>query len=153
MTRLLLARQEARSRRSFRLAAAGLIFGFSAVLAFQAKADCQEDIGKIMKRRLDAVAQVNKASKTAGGKLDPISACPKLKALAAVEGEATAYFQKNKDWCNVPGDFLEKMSASYQRTSGFAGKACSLAVQVKKAQQQQAQQQQEMAPKLPAGPL
>ena len=106
-----------------------------------------------MKKRLDAIALVNKASKTTDNKLDPISACPKLKTLASAEGEANAYLQKNKDWCNIPPDFLEKMSASYSKSSSFAAKACALAVQVKKMQTQQAQQQQEAAPKLPAGPL
>lgn len=123
------------------------------MMCFAARADCQDDINKLMKRRLDAVALVNKASKSVGGKLDPVAACPRLKSLASVEGEATAYMQKNKDWCNLPPDFVDKMSASYSRTSSFAVKACSVAVQFKKMQQQQAQQQQEAAPKLPSGPL
>jgi hypothetical protein len=118
-----------------------------------AKADCKEDIDKIMQRRMGEVALLNKISKANGGKLDPIAACPRLRSLAVVEAEATAYFTKNKDWCNLPPDFVDKMSAAHTKTVGFAAKACSFAVKIKQAQQQQAQQQQEMAPKLPAGPL
>lgn len=117
-----------------------------------ARADCQEDVGKLMQKREAAVALVNK-SKGAGGKLDPVLACPRLKSLAVIEAEADAYFAKNKDWCNLPADLVEKMSTSAKRTSSFAGQACAFVVKLKQMQQQQAQQQQEQAPKLPTGPL
>lgn len=132
-----------------RMAFAGLALGVSAV---SAKADCQSDIGAIMKRREAAVAMVNK-SKAANGKLDPLLACPRLKSLQVVENEAVAYFSKNAEWCNLPPDFTEKMSSSAKRTASFAGQACGIAVKIKQMKSQQAQQQQEMAPKLPAGPL
>ena len=105
-----------------------------------------------MKKREAAVAFVNKA-KAANGKLDPTLACPRLRSLAVVENEAVAYLTKNGDWCNVPPDLTEKMSASAKRTAGFAGQACGFAAKIKQMQSQQAQQQQEMAPKLPTGPL
>ena len=154
MTGTLLHRGWTPGTRNRLIAAVAVSLSLASIATGSARADCQEDITKMMKRRLEAVAAVNNAGKAAGGKLDPIAACPRLKSLAAIEGEANAYMQKNKDWCNLPGEFVDKMSASYSKTSGFAAKACSIAVQVKKMQQQQqAQQQQEAAPKLPAGPL
>ena len=129
------------------LAGLGLAFG-----TLCARADCQTDIGNIMKRREAAVALVNK-SKAANGKLDPLLACPRLKTLQAVETEAVAYFTKNAEWCNLPPDFTDKMSTSAKRTTSFAGQACQIAAKVKQAQTQQAQQQQDAAPKLPSGPL
>lgn len=117
-----------------------------------ARADCSQDVGALMKRREAAVAFVNKA-KGAGGKLDPVLACSRLRALSVVENEAVAYFTKNKDWCNLPSDLTDKMSASVKRTIQFAGQACGVAAKVKQMQQQQAQQQQEALPKLPTGPL
>ena len=118
-----------------------------------AHADCKEDVEKLMTRRMGEVAQLNKISKANGGKLDPAAACPRLRSLASVEAEATAYFTKNQDWCNLPPDFAGKMAAAHAKTVGFANKACSFAAKVKQMQQQQAQQQQDAAPKLPSGPL
>ena len=131
------------------LGMAGLVLAAASTVA---RADCQAEIGAIMKKREAAVALVNKA-KAGNGKLDPIAACPRLRSLAAVETEATAYFEKNKEWCNLPPELVDKMTASSKRTATFAGQACQVAVKVKQMQQQQAQQQQEMAPKLPTGPL
>ena len=126
--------------------------GLCTVASVAARADCQEDIGKLMQRRMAAVAVVNK-SKGPTGKLDPVAACPRLRTLAALESEASAYLVKNKDWCNLPADFVDKMTESSKKTATFATQACGFAVKMKQMQQQQAQQQQEAAPKLPAGPL
>jgi hypothetical protein len=133
------------------LAAATL--GFTSL----ALADCNEDFGKLMAKRMAEIGALNKISKGNGGKLDPIAACPRLRELAAAEGEVVAYMNKNKDWCNLPDDLVEKMTASRAKTASVAVKACGFAVKMKqmqKQQQQQAQQgQQEQAVKLPTGPL
>ena len=131
------------------LALTGMILAAGTLAA---RADCQEDVGKLMQRRQTAVDGVNKA-KTAAGKLDPTLACPRLRVLAAIEGEANAYFTKNQDWCNLPPDLVEKISASAKRTAGVAVQACNFVVKMKEMQKQAQQQQQEMAPKLPSGPL
>ena len=122
-------------------------------------ADCQEDIGKIMKERLDLIAQLNKLNTGKGGKgqLDPTAACPKLRTLAAVEGRLVSYLEKNKDWCNVPDQFLENAKTGRGKSVAFAGKACAVAAQVEKMKRQQAQGGGAGAPqqvqKLPSGPL
>jgi hypothetical protein len=116
-------------------------------------ADCQSDVNGLMKKRMSAVAAVNATAKKNGGKLDPVAACPQLRSLAAIEGEAQAYFTKNADWCNLPPDFSAKMSEAHAKTQSFATKACSFAVKMKEMQKQQAQQAAEALPKLPTGPL
>ena len=131
------------------LALAGLVLAAGTLAA---RADCQEDVGKLMQRRQAAVEGVNKA-KTAGGKLDPTLACPRLRILSTIENETNAYFTKNQDWCNLPPDLVEKISTSAKRTAGVAVQACNYAVKVKEMQKQAQQQQQELAPKLPTGPL
>lgn len=140
-----------KGRRVLLLAGLSMVVGVSV-----AHADCNTDVGGYMKRREAAVLFVNKA-KAANGKLDPTLACPRLRSLNAVENEAVAYFNKNKDWCNLPSDLVDRMNDSAKRTATFAGQACAFAAKVKQmqqqAQQQQQQQQQEMAPKLPTGPL
>ncbi|WP_245504252.1 hypothetical protein [Lichenihabitans psoromatis] len=122
-----------------------------------AMADCNDDFAKLMSKRMSEIGALNKISKSNGGKLDPIAACPRLKSLSAAEGEVVNYMTKNKEWCGLPDDLIEKMTASRAKTASIAVKACSFAVKMKQAQQQQAQQaqqgQQEQAVKLPTGPL
>lgn len=137
-------------RPSFQLLVAVSLCLFSGVT--MARADCQQDIGALMKKREAAVAVVN-GSKAKNGKLDPMLACPRLRNLGAIEKEAVAYFQKNKEWCNLPDDLVSKMTSSSQRTTQFAAQACAFAVKAKQMQQQAQQQQQDALPKLPTGPL
>ena len=132
-----------------------LLAAVTAATSGVARADCNEDFGKLMARRMSQVTALNAISKANGGKLDPVAACPRLKALAAIETEVVAYMGKNKDWCNLPDDLVSKMTASRAKSASFAVKACGFAVKMKQMQQQQAQQQQQQQQvvKLPAGPL
>lgn len=128
--------------------------GFAATSAF---ADCNSDFAGLMTKRMTEINALNKISKTNGGKLDPLAACPRLRNLAAAEGEVVGYMNKNKDWCNLPDDIVEKMSVTHAKTVSYAAKACGFAVKMKEMQAQQqkqaAQGQQEQAIKLPTGPL
>jgi hypothetical protein len=136
---------------------AGLLASLSIVSAGLARADCNEDLGKLMSKRMAEIGALNKISKANKGKLDPIAACPRLKNLAADEAAVAAYMTKNKDWCNLPDDLVQKMNDSHVKTASVAVKACGFAVKMKQMQQQQAaqvqQQQQQQAVKLPTGPL
>lgn len=133
-------------------------FAFLAASA-PAFADCQEDMGKIMNERLGLIAQLNKmntGAKGGKGQLDPIAACPKLRSLAAVEGRLVSYLEKNKDWCNVPDQFVDNAKTGRDKSISFAAKACQVAAQVQKMKQQQAQgggAGGQQVQKLPAGPL
>jgi hypothetical protein len=128
---------------------AGLI-ALSTGVAF---ADCQEDMGKLMAKRQGMLEQLNKLTNGGKAKLDPVAACPKLKSLVSVENEVVAYLEKNKDWCNVPDNFLDNAKAGRAKDSGFAAKACQFAAQVAKMKQQQAEGGGPQVQKLPAGPL
>ena len=121
---------------------------------------CQEDIAKISARRQAMIEVMNRAVKASHGKLDPVTSCPKLRNLAAIEGEFVAYMVKNKEWCHVPDEALANVQASQRKTSSVASRACNVAVQVRRQQQQQQQQasgggggQQPQAQRLPSGPL
>lgn len=136
--------------------AAGLLIGGTVA----ARADCSADFGALMSKRMADIGALNKISKAGGGKLDPVAACPRLRSLAAAEGEVVAYMNKNKDWCNLPDEVVVKMTATHAKTETFAAKACGLVVLLKqRAAQQQKQAQsaqgqvQEQAIKLPTGPL
>jgi hypothetical protein len=115
--------------------------------------DCNQDIGALTKKRQGIIDQLNKLSQGGKKQLDPIAACPKLRALVAVEHELLAYLTKNKDWCSVPDEAFQNVSASTGKSGKVANQACTVAAQMKKAQEQQASGLNAPQRKLPAGPL
>jgi hypothetical protein len=131
---------------------AGLIFAdMPAVLA----QDCNADVGALMKKRMDMMEQLNANAKANKGKLDPVAGCAKLKGLVAVDHEILAYFTKNKEWCSIPDDATANIQADADKTGTVANQACTIAAQMKKAQEQQAAGGGigGQAQKLPSGPL
>jgi hypothetical protein len=115
--------------------------------------DCNDDIGNLTKKRQAIIDQLNHLAKGGKNQLDPIAACPKLRALVAAEHELVGYLTKNKDWCAIPDEALQNISASTAKSGGVANQACAAAAQMKKAQQQQATGAAPQGQKLPTGPL
>ena len=116
--------------------------------------DCNQDIGALTKKRQEILDQLNKLAQGGKKQLDPVAACPKLRALVAVEQELLAYLTKNKDWCAVPDEAFQNISASTGKSGKVANQACTVAAKMKKAQEQQASGALNVPqPKLPAGPL
>jgi hypothetical protein len=117
-------------------------------------ADCNQDIGALTKKRQGIIDQLNKLAQGGKKQLDPVAACPKLRALVAVEQELLAYVTKNKDWCAVPDEAFQNISESTGKSGKVANQACTVAAKMKKAQEQQASGALNAPqPKLPAGPL
>ncbi len=115
---------------------------------------CNEDLGKLGEQRNAEIKKLNDISKSHGGKLDPIAACPVLQKLKSVEASMSAYMVKNKDWCNLPEELVNNFHNASGRTATMAGQACALAVKAKQMQQQGGMAGPAMpAVKLPAGPL
>jgi hypothetical protein len=116
--------------------------------------DCNQDIGALSKKRQGIIDQLNQLAQGGKKQLDPVASCPKLRALVAVEHELLAYLTKNKDWCAVPDEAFQNITASTGKSGKVADQACKVAAQMKKAQEQQASGALN-APqtKLPAGPL
>jgi hypothetical protein len=116
--------------------------------------DCNQDIGALTKKRQGVIDELNKLAQGGKKQLDPIASCPKLRALVAVEHELLAYLTKNKDWCAVPDEAFQSISASTGKSGKVANQACTVAAKMKKAQEQQASGALNVPqPKLPAGPL
>jgi hypothetical protein len=117
--------------------------------------DCNGDVGVLMKKRGDVMEQLNAVAKANKGKLDPVAGCVKLKALVGVDREILAYFTKNKEWCAIPDEASQSITADVEKTTTVANQACTIAAQMKKAQEQQAAGGGlgEKPQKLPNGPL
>ncbi|MCI0466247.1 MAG: hypothetical protein L0Y57_04475 [Beijerinckiaceae bacterium] len=115
--------------------------------------DCNQDIGALTQKRQGVIDQLNALAQGGKKQLDPAASCPKLRALVAVERELLAYLTKNKDWCAVPDEAFRNISASADKTGKVASQACTIAEQMKKAQEQQASGALNAQQKLPSGPL
>jgi hypothetical protein len=116
--------------------------------------DCNQDIGALTKKRQGIIDQLNQLAQGGKKQLDPVASCPRLRALVAVERELLAYLTKNKDWCAVPDDAFQNVTASTGKSGKVANQACTVAAKMKKAQEQQASGALNVPqPKLPAGPL
>lgn len=124
-----------------------------------ARADCQSDIQGFMKRRDGVIAELNKMTGGKKKQLDPIAACPKFRALTKIMGDAEAYFVKNKDWCQIPDQFVDGAKAQRAQFAKTAGQACGIAAKVEKMKKEAARQAAEgvmgqpQAQALPHGPL
>lgn len=134
-----------------------LTVGFLLLAPIAAEADCNSDLGALAQKRAIVGAALEKNKKAHGGKIDPILACPQLKALAAAQAAVVAYMTKNKDWCALPDELVQKTAQAEAQIAGFGAKACGMVAKIKQMQAQQAsqaaQQQQQQTLKLPAGPL
>lgn len=140
------------------LTAASLALGSLLAMPALAQESCETDIGKLQEKRMSVMNEIGVLQKKGEGKLDPISACPKLRSLASVEKDMFTYMQKNQAWCNIPDDVLNNVKEGSGKTAQVATQACNLAAQARKQQQQQAAGAggpgfAAPAPKLPAGPL
>jgi hypothetical protein len=139
------------SARKALLAATSGLFFFICGAAYAI--DCNQDIGALTKKRQGIIDQLNQLAQGGKKQLDPIASCPKLRALVASERELVAYLAKNKDWCAVPDEAFQNISASAGKSSKVANQACTVAAQMKKAQEQQASGALNAQQKLPGGPL
>jgi len=104
--------------------------------------------------RLEALNTLIKASK--GHQIDPAVFCAKSGGLNTAENALIGYMLKNKDWCSIPDDAINQLKENHAKSASFAARACSVAAQRRKMEEQQAQGGGAGAPQaqpLPAGPL
>ena len=131
-----------------------VVIGLSGTAAFAG--DCNTDIAALSQKRQGVMEKLNVLAKATKGKLDPVASCPTLKGLVVTETALLKYLEANKNWCNVPDAAVDNLKAASAKSQQFATQACTLAVQVKKQQQQQASGGNALgieAQKLPTGPL
>ena len=124
-----------------------------------ALADCQTDIQGYMKRRDAIIAQLKGLQKGPKKQLDPGAACPKFRSLSSVMSETVAYFEKNKEWCQIPDAFIDGAKQQRAQFSKTAGQACGVAAKIEQMKKQAAQQAAQggmggsQVQQLPRGPL
>jgi hypothetical protein len=134
----------------------GLLFlAWSAFSGTASAQSCSEDMAAFGKSRSTEIEALNAISAAHDKKLDPVAACPHLRKMKDIEAKMAEYMAKNKDWCNIPDDFIAKFKESAVRTATVAQQACALAAKAKQMQESGGAGAGNLAPppKLPAGPL
>ena len=125
-----------------------------ALAAFPARAQsCGEDLQKLSQKRLAELEMINglvDAARKKRTQLDPAVFCAKSAGLNAAENAMIAYMEKNKDWCQIPDEVVDQLKANHAKSVAFSAKACKVAAEIKKKQQEGAAAQ---AQALPTGPL
>ena len=122
---------------TFAAAAAVLL----AAPALAQSSSCQ-DAQKFLNERQSLIQQIN----TLGGKgkkVDPRAACAVLSKLVSNGETGIKWLQVNKDWCQVPDQFVENFKADHDKIKDMRGKACALVSKMEKMQNQARQQQQQ----------
>jgi hypothetical protein len=141
---------ERRARGLALAAVAGLGLAFAAPARAE---DCAKMTDYRTKREsvLAAISQLIAANK--GKQLDASVFCARAQPLSAADNAMLDFLTKNKDWCQFPDDMINQFKTVRARDMAMSGKACSVAAQMKKMQEQAAQGGAQQAQPLPAGPL
>ena len=118
----------------------------AAVSPAAAQASGCGQIKTYLDERKSIVERLNKLGK----KPDPKSACTLLTTLVGNGSNTLKWVGTNKDWCQIPDDFVNGFKADNVRASNFRGQACKAAAQ-QATMQKRAQQQQQQTTNSPFG--
>lgn len=101
---------------------------FSVVHAFAAPASCQQDFQKLSGERQAAIERINNF-----GKKRPTAevACSAFNTLSGVEARFIKWMAENKDWCQIPEDFIAQLKGANGATLQARGQVCTAARQQK----------------------
>lgn len=115
---------------------------FSAVPVAHAQEGVCARISTFLEDRKALVSRINKLGK----RPDPKSACSLFRNLVSNGDAAIKWLETNKDWCQIPGEFIQGLKADNAKASEIRGQACRAATQqatMEKRAREAAKQQQQ----------
>jgi hypothetical protein len=122
------------------LAATGVLLSAAPVLA--QSSSCR-DGEKFLTERKALSDQLQKAAGK-NKKLDPRVACTVFGKLENNGEKGLKWISANKDWCQIPDQFVQNFKSEHAKVQELKGQACKVAAQfreMEKKAKQQAQQQ------------
>ncbi|MFC0217914.1 hypothetical protein FHS82_000322 [Pseudochelatococcus lubricantis] len=123
------------------LSSASLVGGTVQVAHAQASS-CQK-ISTYLEDRKALVARINKLGK----RPNPKAACSLFGSLVSNGSATLKWLESNKDWCQIPDQFIQGFKADNAKAVQIRGQACKAATQQatmeKRAREVQRQQQQQ----------
>jgi hypothetical protein len=130
------------------LAAGVAALSFASAQPAQAQASGCEKAQTFSAERQGIVARLNASSKSKK-KMTPQDACSVLGRLVGNGNSFIAWANTNKDWCQIPDQFVEGLTADNANATKIRGQACNAVKQqsvmiqrARAAQARQAQQKQ-----------
>lgn len=93
-------------------------------IAMAAPADCRENFEKLGGQRVALIQKVQSFQKK---KTTATNACATLNQLAAADTKLLTWVEANKDWCQIPEDFITNLKSSGEGISKARGNACTAA--------------------------
>jgi hypothetical protein len=115
----------------------------SAAPALAQQGGACQDFQTILVERRTLGEQLGKA-KGKDGKLDPRASCPILTKMVTNGETGMKWFEGNKDWCQVPDQFVESFSGDHDKVKTVRTQACQIAAKINEMEKQaRAQQQQQ----------
>ncbi len=110
------------------LALAGAaVAGLGAAPAF-AQSDTCGQFGKTVQERQGIIQKISAAT-SKGRKLDPKTACSIFGSLVANGEGAVKWLDANKDWCQIPDQFIASIKTEHAKAVNLRGQACKAAAQ------------------------
>ena len=105
-------------------------FGVAVLATSQAPAQAQsnvcEKLGPLMQQRQALMQRVNSFGRK---RIDPNVACKAFGDLASNGARTIAFVSENKDWCQIPDDFVSGITTAQKQIATVRGQACKAASQ------------------------
>lgn len=118
-----------------------------AVAPAMAQSSVCEKLGPMIQERQRLLERINSMGRR---NVNPQTACGLFNQLAANGQRTIAFARENKDWCQIPDEFMNNLTGSQAQISRVRGQACNAARQQaqlqSRAQQQQRQQRENLGP-------
>jgi hypothetical protein len=113
--------------------------------ALAQSAACQE-LGTHLTERKSLVEAIQKLSTGKEKKMDPKAACAAFGKLVANGTTALKWMESNKDWCQIPDQFIDGLKTDHDKVAKIRGQACGIAAK-------QAEMEKKAAQSGPPGPF
>jgi hypothetical protein len=124
------SRTHAQSALTARLARAGLVaaalpFILPALVSPAQASPCMELQTHLLERK-NLVSSIQAMTK-GGKKMDPKAACAAFGKLVSNGSTTLKWAETNKDWCQVPDQFVQGLKADHDNVTKMRGRACEIA--------------------------
>lgn len=93
----------------------------------QAQSSACQELAKHLTERKSIVESIQKLGGNKDKKMDPKAACAAFGKLAANGTTTLKWVEANKDWCQIPDQFIEGIKGDHEKVSKIRGQACSVA--------------------------
>ena len=105
--------------------------GLSALLLSTAPASAQsaacQELGAHLTERKSLVGVIQNLGKGKEKKMDPKAACTAFNKLVANGNTTLKWAEANKDWCQIPDQFIAGIKTDHDKVTKIRGQACTAA--------------------------